>query len=79
MKAVEMRIEEPAWKTDRTKNSGADNQRYIWTNNSGQHGEDHPDKDLDAEYRYLPWAFMHELGHAFGLEDLKHFRGYGGI
>ena len=60
---VEMRIENPAWQYDALGTATP----VQWTNRRTLHN-----KVIDGKLvRYLPATVLHELGHSFGLDDLR--------
>ena len=62
MKALQMRIEEPAFYGTTP---------YHWTNNPEEHRRRH-NSGIGIWY-YLPAMLMHEFGHAAGLHDLYNY------
>ena len=72
----EMRIEQPATEPFILVEPFSEKLAYrlrVWTNDSSLHGDDY-EGQTHAKYSYLPWALMHEFGHALGLADLYELR-----
>ena len=78
MNNLEMIIKEPFTR----RHSGLPTVRWIWTHDPELHGAPiggftiaGSSVPMRAEYKYLPWVFMHEFGHVLGLTDLYWFEG----
>ena len=75
MNNLQLVIEQPAIPSQREGDRYGVGE-YIWTNNFADHDDEVPGHP-SQKFAYLPDTFMHELGHALGLDDLYKYSGYG--